>query len=89
MKKVILQNPRNDGNDIFEEYNTKGFLNDRSRRRMINIVVNQMLILKQKIKRPLTSLDKYQFAKIITEIFPKLRDPETALGYVNTIILFK
>ncbi|XP_067207256.1 uncharacterized protein [Linepithema humile] len=79
IRKVILENPC--GKDIFEEYNTKGFLSETSRRRIINIVVTQMLILKQKLKRPLTSLDKCQFAKIIVEIFPKLRDPETALGY--------
>lgn len=51
---------------------------------MISIVVSQMLIFKNELKRPLTSLDKCQFAQIIIELFPKLRDPETALGYVNT-----
>lgn len=42
-----------------------------------------MLIFKKELKRLLTSVDKYNFAKIIVDIFPKLRDPETDLGYVN------
>ncbi|XP_072752444.1 uncharacterized protein [Anoplolepis gracilipes] len=78
IKKDILENPC--GKDIFEEYNKKGFLSDINRRRMINIVVTQMLALKKELKGPLTSSDKCQFAKIIVELFPKLRDPETILG---------
>lgn len=46
-------------------------------------MVTQMLILKKELKRPLTSVDKSNFAKIIVDIFPKLKDPETELGYVN------
>jgi len=81
IKQIILESPC--GKDIFEEYNTKGFLSEISRRRIINIVVTQMLIFKKELKRPLTSVDKCNFAKIIVDIFPKLRDPETDLGYVN------
>lgn len=51
---------------------------------MINVVVTQMQNLKKELKRPLTSLDKCQFAEIIVKIFPQLRDPESVLGYVNT-----
>lgn len=81
IKEAILENPC--GEDIFEEYSTKGFLNDISRRRVINIVVNQMLLFKEKLRRPLTIEDKCEFAKSIIEIFPKLKDPETQLGYVS------
>lgn len=82
IERVILESPC--GKDIFEEYNTKGFLNDRCRRRLINIVVTQMLTVKELLQRPLTAADKCHFAKIIVEIFPKLRDLETEFGYVNT-----
>lgn len=42
-----------------------------------------MLLFKEKLRRPLTIEDKCEFAKSIIEIFPKLRDPETQLGYVS------
>jgi len=51
---------------------------------MINIVVNQMYNLREELQRPLNSADKCLFAKIIVDIFPLLKDPDSELGYVNT-----
>jgi len=51
-------------------------------------VVTRILTLKNELKRQLISLDKCQFVQTVVEIFPKLRDPEITLGYVN-IVQFK
>lgn len=65
-------------------------MSDKSRRKLITLVVEHLLEYKKIVGRQILSSEKCKYAEIIIELFPNLKNPYSECGYVseNTINIF-
>lgn len=83
MLKEFLVN--NGGDHIFDEYDKKQILSNRTRKELVNLTVRMMI---KKFGTNMSKEIKVEFAKAIVDIFPRLRDPDSNKGGYVSLYIF-
>ncbi|KAK0071684.1 hypothetical protein PV326_000968, partial [Microctonus aethiopoides] len=69
------------GREILNDYVTNKVMSDKSRRKLVTLVVEHLLEYKKIVGRQIHSSEKCKYAEIIIELFPNLKNPFSECGY--------
>ncbi|KAK0157299.1 hypothetical protein PV328_011057 [Microctonus aethiopoides] len=69
------------GREILNDYVTNKVMSDKSRKKLVTLVVEHLLEYKKIVGWPILSSEKCKYAEIIIELFPNLKNPFSECGY--------
>ncbi|KAK0178580.1 hypothetical protein PV327_007458 [Microctonus hyperodae] len=69
------------GREILNDYISNELMSDKSRKKLVTLVVEYLLEYKKIVGRQILSSEKCKYAEAIIELFPNLRNPLSEWGY--------